>query len=132
MMKQYDACKYCNRRNCDGKVNSGHQHDCTEFAVPCNRCTGRWACQISLSMLKLFLITGYYWSLKLFWIQLFFNKRYGFFQLMFLCAVYGYLLFYASNLISDGSELLLLVPSIAGLVGSVVLPILGWFFILPL
>ena len=32
---------------------------------------------------------------------------------------------YASNLISDGSELLLLVPSMAGLVGSVVLPILG-------
>ena len=32
---------------------------------------------------------------------------------------------YASNLISDGSELLLLVPSISGLVGSVILPILG-------
>ena len=31
----------------------------------------------------------------------------------------------ASNMISDGSELLLLVPAVAGLVGSVVLPVLG-------
>jgi Ca2+/Na+ antiporter len=31
----------------------------------------------------------------------------------------------ASNLISEGSDLLLLVPSLAGLVGSVVLPLLG-------
>ncbi|CAM9673057.1 unnamed protein product [Scytosiphon promiscuus] len=31
----------------------------------------------------------------------------------------------ASNMISDGSELLLLVPSLAGIVGSVVLPVLG-------
>ena len=38
---------------------------------------------------------------------------------------YGYALFTASNLIADGSELLLLVPSIAELVGSVVLPLLG-------
>ena len=34
-------------------------------------------------------------------------------------------LFKASNLIADGSELLLLIPSIAPIVGSVVLPILG-------
>jgi Ca2+/Na+ antiporter len=34
-------------------------------------------------------------------------------------------LYYASNLISEGSELLLLVPSMAGLVGGVVLPLLG-------
>eukprot|EP00928_Gymnodinium_smaydae_P022907 TRINITY_DN19098_c0_g2_i1.p1 TRINITY_DN19098_c0_g2~~TRINITY_DN19098_c0_g2_i1.p1 ORF type:complete len:533 (+),score=128.72 TRINITY_DN19098_c0_g2_i1:87-1685(+) len=47
------------------------------------------------------------------------------FQLMFLTIVYGYVLYTASGLISDGSELLLLVPSIAGLVGSIVLPILG-------
>jgi len=40
-------------------------------------------------------------------------------------AVYGFILFKASNLISDGSELLLLIPSVAGIVGSVVLPILG-------
>jgi hypothetical protein len=68
---------------------------------------------------------------------------------LFLLAVYGFILFKASNLISDGSELLLLVPSLkgvraprarlrvspfffcharshlAGIVGSVVLPILG-------
>lgn len=31
----------------------------------------------------------------------------------------------ASNMISDGSELLLLVPAVAGIVGSVVLPVLG-------
>lgn len=31
----------------------------------------------------------------------------------------------ASNMISDGSELLLLVPAVAGMVGSVVLPVLG-------
>jgi hypothetical protein len=37
----------------------------------------------------------------------------------------GYVLFVASNMISDGSELLLLIPSIAGLVGSCVLPVLG-------
>lgn len=35
------------------------------------------------------------------------------------------MLYYASNLISEGSDLLLLVPSLAGLVGSVVLPLLG-------
>lgn len=47
------------------------------------------------------------------------------YQLAFLTCVYGYVLFAASSMISDGSELLLLVPSIAGLVGSVVLPVLG-------
>lgn len=46
-------------------------------------------------------------------------------QLLFLTVVYAYVLFTASGMISDGSELLLLVPSVAGLVGSVVLPILG-------
>lgn len=50
---------------------------------------------------------------------------YGFFQLIFLFVVYGYILMNASNLISDGSEFLLLVPSYAGIVGSIVLPILG-------
>mmetsp|Transcript_2801 Transcript_2801/g.2463 ORF Transcript_2801/g.2463 Transcript_2801/m.2463 type:complete len:577 (-) Transcript_2801:15-1745(-) len=50
---------------------------------------------------------------------------YGFIQLLTLGGMYGYLLMFASNLISDGSELLLLVPSFAGLVGSVVLPVLG-------
>lgn len=42
---------------------------------------------------------------------------------MFL--TYGYVLFYSSNLIAEGSDLLLLIPSMAGLVGGVVLPILG-------
>lgn len=45
--------------------------------------------------------------------------------LLWLFISYGYLLFKASNLISEGSELLLLVPSLAGLVGGVVLPLLG-------
>lgn len=49
----------------------------------------------------------------------------GFIQLLFLLLVYGYILGQASNLISDGSELLLLVPALAGVVGSVVLPVLG-------
>ncbi|GAB9463890.1 Ca2 :cation antiporter [Globisporangium polare] len=49
----------------------------------------------------------------------------GLLQVLFLGAVYGFVLFNASNLISDGSELLLLVPAMAGIVGSVVLPVLG-------
>lgn len=36
-----------------------------------------------------------------------------------------YILKNASHMISEGSELLLLVPSLAGVVGSVVLPVLG-------
>jgi hypothetical protein len=38
---------------------------------------------------------------------------------------YGFLLFWASELISNGSELLLLVPSIAGVIGTIVLPVLA-------
>jgi len=45
--------------------------------------------------------------------------------LLWLLLSYGYVLYYASNLISQGSDLLLLVPSMAGLVGSVILPLLG-------
>lgn len=45
--------------------------------------------------------------------------------LIWMLFSYGYALYTASNLIADGSELLLLVPSIAELVGSVVLPLLG-------
>mmetsp|Transcript_24810 Transcript_24810/g.50851 ORF Transcript_24810/g.50851 Transcript_24810/m.50851 type:complete len:561 (+) Transcript_24810:129-1811(+) len=45
--------------------------------------------------------------------------------LVWLLISYGYILYYASNLISEGSDLLLLVPSLAGLVGGVVLPLLG-------
>uniref|UniRef100_A0A7S0ZIS2 EF-hand domain-containing protein n=1 Tax=Timspurckia oligopyrenoides TaxID=708627 RepID=A0A7S0ZIS2_9RHOD len=49
----------------------------------------------------------------------------GFIQVLGLLLVYGYVLYTASNMISDGSELLLLVPSLRNIVGSVVLPILG-------
>lgn len=42
-----------------------------------------------------------------------------------LLITYGYVLYQASNLIAGGSDLLLLVPSMAGLVGGVVLPLLG-------
>ena len=45
--------------------------------------------------------------------------------LLWLLLSYGYVLYAASNLISEGSDLLLLVPSLAGLVGGVVLPLLG-------
>ena len=45
--------------------------------------------------------------------------------LVWLFVSYGYVLYFASNLIGEGSELLLLVPSMAGLVGGVVLPVLG-------
>ncbi len=38
----------------------------------------------------------------------------GMIQVLTLMGMYGYVLFYASNLLSDGSELLLLVPAIAG------------------
>jgi len=47
------------------------------------------------------------------------------FELSYRLIGYGYILYIASGLISDGSELLLLVPSVAGIVGSVVLPFLG-------
>jgi Ca2+/Na+ antiporter len=43
---------------------------------------------------------------------------------VWLFVSYGYVLYKASDLISEGSELLLLVPSMAGLVGGVVLPLL--------
>jgi hypothetical protein len=50
---------------------------------------------------------------------------YGLFQLLCVGAVYAYILCVASGWISDGSELLLLIPQVAGIVGSIVLPILG-------
>lgn len=49
----------------------------------------------------------------------------GFFQVLLLLCVYGGILYQASELIAAGSELLLLVPSLRHIVGSVVLPILG-------
>ena len=52
------------------------------------------------------------------------NDTDGLIQVLFLGSVYGYILFNASNMISEGSELLLLT-SAKDLVGSVILPILG-------
>jgi len=49
----------------------------------------------------------------------------GLVQCLTLLTIYGYVLFTASNMLSEGSELLLLVPSLANFVGSIVLPILG-------
>merc|ERR1719161_628761 len=46
-------------------------------------------------------------------------------QVFFIFCVYAYVLYTGSNLISDGGELLQLIPSIQGVVGSIVLPILG-------
>mmetsp|Transcript_52323 Transcript_52323/g.77465 ORF Transcript_52323/g.77465 Transcript_52323/m.77465 type:complete len:549 (+) Transcript_52323:83-1729(+) len=45
--------------------------------------------------------------------------------LAWLLFTYGYVLYQASNLISEGSDLLMLVPSLAGFVGGTVLPLLG-------
>lgn len=45
--------------------------------------------------------------------------------LFWLLLSYGFAMYVASKLISEGSDLLLLVPSLAGLVGGVVLPIIG-------
>ena len=53
------------------------------------------------------------------------NDGFGLVQLLFLMGVYSYVLFHGSNMIAEGSELLLLIPSLAGIVGSVVLPVLG-------
>ena len=49
----------------------------------------------------------------------------GFCQVVFLGAAYAYILFYGSGLINRGSELLLLIPSMSRLVGSVVNPVLS-------
>lgn len=46
-------------------------------------------------------------------------------QLVFLTVVYGVILYQSSQLISTGSEYLMFFPSVAGIVGSIVLPILG-------
>lgn len=50
---------------------------------------------------------------------------YGFIQLLFVGGCYAYILCISSNMIKDGSELLLLIPKYAGVVGSIVLPVLG-------
>jgi hypothetical protein len=46
-------------------------------------------------------------------------------QILFLGCTYAYLLYVGSDMISNGSELLLLVPSYAAIVGSIILPVLG-------
>lgn len=46
-------------------------------------------------------------------------------QLILTTAIYGYVLYVGSNMIGDGSELLCFFQSVAGIVGSVVVPILG-------
>jgi hypothetical protein len=52
------------------------------------------------------------------------ENGFGDFQILFLIAVYGYILFKASQLIADGSELLMLVVN-PGLIGGLVLPVMG-------
>jgi Ca2+/Na+ antiporter len=52
------------------------------------------------------------------------KNGYGYVQLIFLMMAYGYVLYEASNLISEGSELLMLVLN-PGLIGGLVLPIMG-------
>jgi len=46
-------------------------------------------------------------------------------QLLWAFASYGYVLFLSANMIGDGAELLLLIPSYKDLVASIILPILG-------
>jgi Ca2+/Na+ antiporter len=48
-----------------------------------------------------------------------------YYQLTLVTLIYGYVLYVGSNMIGDGSELLCFFPSVAGIVGSVVVPILG-------
>ena len=53
------------------------------------------------------------------------DDGFGMVQLAFIAVVYAFVLFNASGWIKDGSELLLLVPSLSGIIGSIVLPVLG-------
>lgn len=53
------------------------------------------------------------------------HDGYGFIELLYLGATYAFVLITASNMIKDGSEMLLLIPKYAGVVGSIVLPVLG-------
>eukprot|EP00301_Raphidiophrys_heterophryoidea_P001233 c10599_g1_i4.p1 GENE.c10599_g1_i4~~c10599_g1_i4.p1 ORF type:complete len:612 (+),score=142.16 c10599_g1_i4:74-1837(+) len=53
------------------------------------------------------------------------DDGYGFCQMIFLLVAYGYILYTGSKSVSDGAELLLLVPKYAGIVGSIILPVLG-------
>ena len=53
------------------------------------------------------------------------NDTFGFVQLIYLTLTYGFILFIAATLIFDGSEYLLLIPSISGIVGTIILPVLA-------
>ena len=53
------------------------------------------------------------------------NDAFGFIQLMYIGLTYAFVLMQSSKMISEGSELLLLIPAYAGVVGSIVLPVLG-------
>lgn len=46
-------------------------------------------------------------------------------QLIFTFLIYGAILYFAAGTLSEGAELLLHIPSLSGIVGSVVLPVLG-------
>ena len=50
------------------------------------------------------------------------DNGYGFVQLIFLLVIYSCILFYSATILTEGSELLLLIPAYAGVVGSIVLP----------
>jgi len=47
------------------------------------------------------------------------------YQLIIITGIYGYVLYLGSNMIGDGADQLTFFPSVAGIVGSVVVPILG-------
>ena len=53
------------------------------------------------------------------------NEFAGFLVLIAHMMVYGFVLYTAAELIGEGSELLLLIPSMRGLTGSCILPIMG-------
>ena len=46
------------------------------------------------------------------------DQVWGMIETLTLMGLYAFILFKASNMLSEGSELLLLVPSLAGLVGE--------------
>lgn len=53
------------------------------------------------------------------------DSGYGYFQLFFLLVVYGSIVIFSSLLMAAGSELLIFIPAISGIVGSVIIPILA-------
>ena len=53
------------------------------------------------------------------------DDGYGSFQLIFLLLVYGLIIIFSSLLMATGSELLIFIPAISGIVGSVIIPIIA-------